>query len=378
MPILPRSTHAPLLLLAALLIGVPPAGALLNIDGTRNQIFVFGGVTFGYSSNIFSERNGRGDSTVTAEAGAELKRRAGLISVDSTLKFDYLRYREFSDQSTVNPNFTIQFIKSEGRATGSFKLSAYRESRSDSAVNLRTTSWNYPLALAIRYPLNQKFYITSDTGYLHRSYGDVQGLVNYTDVTEGVDLYYVYTSKLDLFAGYRVRSARTSLSQNSVDHWFNVGATGGLLAKLTGDIRFGYQIRKLSHAAGGQYEQFNVTAGVSWPITRKLLLHLLAARDFNTIATGASVDTTSVAFNADYAMNRRLNFTGGISAGRNKFLNELTNRHDTFFGWNAGVRYQMNEHLQMGANYTYLKNWSSLNLADFDSKGISFDLSTRY
>lgn len=378
MPQLIRSTRTPLLLLATLLLGVAPVSALLNIDGTRNQIFVFGGVTFGYSSNIFSERDGRGDSTVTAQAGADWKRRAGIIAVDSTLKFDFLRYREFNDQSTVNPSFTISFIKAEGRTTGSFKLAAYRESRADSAVNLRTNPWNYPVSLTLRYPLSQKFYITSDTGYLHRSYGNVQGLVDYTDFTQGVDLYYVYTSKLDLFAGYRIRLATTSLDQNSQDHWFNVGATGGLFSKLTGNVRVGYQIRKLSKAGSGQFEQLNASAGVSWPITRKLMLRLQAARDFSTIATGASVDTTSVALNADYTLNRKIFLNAGASGGRNKFLNDVADRHDTFFGWDTGIRYQMNEHFQMGASFSYVKNWSSLNYADFDNKGFSLDISTRY
>ncbi len=38
----------------ALLTPPPHALALLNIDGTRNQVFVFGSATFGYDSNLFA------------------------------------------------------------------------------------------------------------------------------------------------------------------------------------------------------------------------------------------------------------------------------------------------------------------------------------
>jgi hypothetical protein len=38
---------------AFLLISLSPAHALINVDGSRNQLFVFGSVTFGYDSNIF-------------------------------------------------------------------------------------------------------------------------------------------------------------------------------------------------------------------------------------------------------------------------------------------------------------------------------------
>lgn len=373
-PLRPAYTRTFLLIA---LLAAAPAPALLNIDGTRNQVFVFGGVTFAHSSNIFSQRDSASDYTVTAHAGAELKRRAGIIAVDSTARVDYVRYGEFTDENTLNPSFSLTLSKGSGRTTASLKLSAYRETRSDSAVNLRTSSWNLPVSLSIKYPINEKFYVTSDTGYLRRTYSDNQTLVDYTDFTEGVDLYYVYTSKLDLFAGYRLRAASTSIDGRSQDHWFSLGATGGLFSKMSGTMRFGYQIRDIQ--GGGQYGQVNATASLNWPVTRKLVFSLQAARDFNTIATGASVDSTSLALNASYAYNRKLDFNATLAAGRNDFLNETqADRRDTFFSWSAGARYRLNDHLQMGASYVYLKNWSSLSLADFENHGFSFDVSSRY
>ena len=63
-----------------------PAQALINLDGQRNQLFIFGNATFGYDSNIFSEANGHGDYTVTGTVGAEIKRRAGIISDVATFR----------------------------------------------------------------------------------------------------------------------------------------------------------------------------------------------------------------------------------------------------------------------------------------------------
>jgi hypothetical protein len=363
-------------LLGVLLAAAAPADALLNIDGTKNQVFVFGGVTLAHSSNIFSERDGRGDYTMTAEVGTEFKRRAGIISVNSTAKLDYVRYREFTGENTVNPSFILELNKSTGRTTGSFSLSAYRETRSDSAVNLRTSSWNVPVTLKLKYPISEKSYVTSTTGYLRRTYSDNQTLVDYTDYTEAVDFYHTYTSKLDLLAGYRFRSGRTAVTGRSLDHWFNVGATGGLFSKMSGTVRFGYQLRDMS---GDQFEHFNATAALNWPVTRKLLLSLQAARDFNTIATGATVDSSSLALRAVHAYNRKIDVSAMVSIGRNDFLNQTqAHRRDTFFSGEAGLRYRMNEHLQMGASYVYLKNWSTLDLADFDSHGFSLDVTSRY
>ena len=367
-----------LLGLLALALAVPPAPALLNIDGTRSQIFVFGSVTLGHSSNIFSDATERGDYSTTVQAGIELRRRAGIIAVNSTFKIDYTRYQRYSGEDAFNPYFSIEFDKTNGRMTGSLSVNAYRESRSDSAVNLRTDAWNFPVALSLKYPINEKLYVTSQTSYLERRYRSSAVLANYTDYTEGLDFYYVYTSKLDLVGGYRIRLSQTSLGGDTYDHWFNIGATGALLAKLNGSVRLGYQIRALG-SGGARYNQVNALASLSWPVTRKLALNGQVSRDFNTIATGASVDSSSVALNATYSFTRKLDFSSGLSYGRNTFLNTAPpTRHDHFFGYDLGARYRMNEHLQLGASYVYFRNHSSLSFSDFARQGVSFDISSRY
>lgn len=374
-----RSVRLSALLLVVVTAATPCAQALLNIDGTRNQVFVFGSVQFSYASNMFAEATARGDYSVTAQAGLELKRRAGIIAVNSTAKVDFVKFGQYSGEDTINPSFALELNKTTGRTTGSVTMNAYRETRSDSAVNLRTSSWNFPLQLALKYPVNDKFYVTSSSGYLKRSYSDTSGLVDYTDYSQGLDLFYVYTSKLDLIGGYRLRVARATGLNHTTDHWFNVGATGGLFSKLSGSLRLGYQLRTSSGLTREEYDHFNISANVAWPFTRKLSLSAQASRDFSTIATGASVDSTSVALQGIYTYTRKIDFRGSVSVGRNEFLGALLNdRVDTFFSWELGAHYRMNQHLEFGGSYTYFRNWSSLSFSDFENHGFSFDISSRY
>ena len=58
----------------------------VSFDGTRNQVFVFGGAMYAYSSNLFAQSDAVADSSITASVGMELKRRAGIISVDSSVR----------------------------------------------------------------------------------------------------------------------------------------------------------------------------------------------------------------------------------------------------------------------------------------------------
>jgi hypothetical protein len=376
-----RRRHLSPLWAALLLFGLTlsTGRALLNIDGTRNQIFVFGGVTFGYSSNIFSNQMARGDYSINASAGVELKRRAGIIGVNANVNVSSQIFTKYTGENSLNPNFAVEFTKTTGRTTGSLTVNAFRETRSDSVVNLRTTSWNFPLGLSLKYPINEKFYLTSSTTYLQRTYSETTVLTNLTDYSEGVDLYYVYTSKLDLLGGYRIRASRTTNGRNSTDHWFNVGATGGLMAKLNGTVRFGYQLRHATGIDAENFSHFNALASVGWPVTRKLSLAGQVSRDFNTIATGSTVDSTSLALNASYAYNRKLTFDTSLSVGRNTFLGaNQPEREDSFFSWDVGARYKFNDHLTVGANYAFFKNWSTVSFSDFDRNAFTFDIGSRY
>ncbi len=367
------------LLLIGLLLVFPlhQARALLNFDGTRNQVFVFGKVSFAHSSNIFSDSTQRGDSSINGEVGLEFNRHSGMIAVNAIAKVDYQHFETYTGESAVNPNFSIEFIKGTGRTTGTFTAAAYRESRSDSAVNLRTNSWIVPLGLKIIYPLNEKFYATSQTGYLRRTFSDNNpALLDYHEYSEAADLFYVYSSKLDLVGGYCLRLSRTTAGSDTYDHWFNVGAMGALLSKLNGTLRFGYEIRDLP--GGEKFNHFNVLAALNWAVTRKLTLTSQITRDFNTIATGASVDSIVAALRANYSFTRKFEIEGGVAYGRNTFLGVTPARRDDFFSADISGHYKFNEHLRLAVTYSYLKNWSTLNFSDFDRRGFSLEVSSRF
>jgi hypothetical protein len=363
------------LVVLALLLPPPSALALLNIDGTRNQVFVFGSATYSYDSNVFAQADAASDSIFGATLGVELKRRAGIISVNARAVFDYQKFSRFSDQTAWNPTFFLELNKTTGRTTGAITINAFRSSRADSAVNLRTQSWNFPLGLNLKYPINDNFYVTSQTGYLKRSYSDSTALLSYTDYTEALDLFYVFTSKLDLLGGYRLRVGETDLG-TTTDHAFTVGATNAILPKVNGTIRVGYQFRE-NDATGESYSQLTSAVSLTWNATRKFTMTGAIARDFTTTAVGGSVDTLSATLRGTYIFTRRYNADAGVGYGRNKFLGGLP-RQDDFFTWDVGGTMRWSEKLSVTGTYTYLRNWSSVSFSDFERSGYSVNVSSRF
>lgn len=361
----------------ALLLPQQSVFALLNIDGTRNQVFVFGNITIAHDSNVFAGAQAEADTIFTASVGAELKRRAGIIAVNARGVLDYQKFAKFSDQTAWNPTFYLELNKTTGRTTGALTVSAYRSSRADSAVNLRTQTWNFPVGLNIKYPVNDKFYFTSSTSYLRRSYVDTTQLLSYTDYTQALDLFYVFTSKLDLFASYRARVGRTDIG-NTLDQFFSFGMDGAILAKLRGNIRAGYQLREIN-STGESFDQFNLSATLFWSVTRKLTLSGTVASDFTTTATGGSVDTFSSILRSTYVFTRRFSIDASAGYGRNKFLNgNQAGRQDDFVTGDLSAIFALNEHFRFTASYNYLKNWSTVSQSDFERSGYSLDVSTRF
>lgn len=372
------------LVLLALLVFPQSVFALLNIDGTRNQIFVFGELHLGYDSNIFAQNEnlfppvgGYDDYITTFVLGTEYRRNAGTLSINARAQIGYERYDKHSDRNAWNPSLRLELIKTTGRLTGSLSVSAVKESRADSAINLRTSAWSYPIALNLRYPINEKFYATSSTGYLRRSYEDTVVLSNLTEYSQAIDFFRVYTSKLDLLAGYRVRFSETTAGRTT-DHNFSVGATGSILPKLNGVVRFGYQFRNVD-ATADEFGNVSALAQLNWNPTRKLAVLGRLSRDFSTTANTVSVDTLAANLHANYILTRRYQIDGGLGYGRNHFLNQnQRGRRDDFFTWDVGATYTWSEKFKVSASYVYLQNWSTLDLSDFTSNGVNITISSRF
>lgn len=362
--------------LVALLFAQQSAFALLNIDGTKNQVFVFGQVSFAYDSNIFSSAGGDGDTVVNASFGTEVKRRAGILSVNARATMTYQGFKTYTDQNAWDPSFYMEINKTTGRTTGAFTVNAYRSSRADSAVNIRTQSWNFPLGLNVKYPINDNLYVTSSTGYLKRSFADsTAGLLSYTDYSEALDFFYVYSSRMDLLGGYRIRVGSTELG-STTDHSLTIGATNEILPKLNGTVRFGYQWRAVD-STGESYRQLTASAALTWNATRKFTGTISLNRDFTTTAVGGTVDTLSAMLRGRYDFTRKYSAEAGVGYGRNTFLGG-TPRRDEFFNWDVGARVHWSEHLEISAAYTYMINWSTISLSDFTRTGYSINISSRY
>jgi hypothetical protein len=358
-----------------------PAHALVKFNDAHDEIFVTGAVGIGYDSNLFGYNGGESDTAYTASLDLEYARNAGMLGVNAGLGWDFSKFQEFSSEDFANPHARAELTKNSGRTTGSLTAAAKRESRADSVVNLRTTSWEYDAGLNLKYPVIERYSLTGQVTWARRDFQDNAALVDLNTWSIGSDIFYVYNSQRDLFGGYRLRVTDTTADTQDIDHNVSVGTSGKIIPTINGSARIGYQRRESTRIDGTResFDGLSSTISARWSGLSRLNVTGVLSSDFDTIATDVSVITTSAGLDAQYAFTARVSAFAGTGVGYTRFLGVRGgDRRDTYFNWNTGVAYTLNDHFKASLTYGHFKNWSTLAFSDYTRSTISLNLSSRW
>ena len=359
----------------------PRAAAFLDLNGGHDQVIASADYGITYDSNLFVHAGGPSDTDESLALGLDYTRRAGLIGVTASLSVTAARFTRFSAEDYANPSFTMELSKNQGRLTGTISLSAQRESNSDTDTNLFTKSWNYATDINLRYPINDRYYFTSLSDFSLADYVQNSSLYNLLSYSEAIDVFYVYTSKLDLMGGYRIRLGEAEGGSHTQDNALTFGATGGLLPKLTGNFSLGYQWRDQSGPSGGHYGSVTTNVSLSWPMTKRVTFNGDASKDFTTSATDISVDTTTFGLSASLKPNSRLKFilNTGVNYSISDFLGiRGAGRVDRAPSLNASLGFSLTTVVSVSISYAYTENHSNVAFSDFSRQTATFKLSARY
>jgi len=287
------------------------------------------------------------------------------------------RYGKFTTENFQNPHFNAEFTKQTGRTTGALTLSAARQSRADTAANIRSESWNYNTGLNFKYPVIERYSFSGTLGYALIDYVDNTTLVDLKSYTAGLDLYYVFTTDRDLIAGYRYRRDEASASSQSQDHSFTAGISGRIIGELNGSIRGGYSYRVPQDHRDQTFSSWTANASATWHINKRFSVTAQLAKDFSTTSTDVSVNTLTTSLNSQYAINAKTSMIGGTSWATSDYLGQLGGgRRDTSWTWNIGLNRIFNDHLKFTLTYAFFRNWSTSSFSNFDRRSVNFSANT--
>jgi hypothetical protein len=380
--------------LLATSLACSPAQALVSLNDGRDRIHVSASVSITRDSNIFANSDDRGDVVYSTGLSVNYTRRAGWIGVNGSASVGSSKFATIDGQDFVNPSFGLEFTKQSGRTTGSLTLSAAKESRADSAVNTRSTSWNIPIGLNFKYPITGTNTLSGGMGYSSRRYLDESAFTSLSTYNASADLYHILSTEREMIAGYRYRFTETSRKTSSTDHALTLGVSGKLLRGFTGSLRAGYQTRvpKGYETDEGKFGSWTASGTTTYAINKKLNLNGSIAKDFATTATDSIVDSTTFSLEAQYAYSSHWGLLISSSFGDSAFLGEGgrviislgpplelgKQRHDNYLTWSAVLNYSLNEHFKAGLTYSWFKQWSTFSYADFVRSSWALNFSTTW
>lgn len=372
----------PLILLIALwLITAPPAGALFNLNQGKDLIYVNATYSIGFDTNVFARKAARTSFTQSATAGIDYSRQAGIIAVTAGASVSVGNFANVRGQDFLDPNLYLSFRKRYGRTTGSVSLAGRHDSQPDPDVGQRTKVWNYSGAFDLRYPVSDRFYLTNSVSYAGRFFADRAQFSDLQSWGDSVFVNYIYTSKLDLNGGYSLRVSNTSKLTRAYDHSFTVGASGGILPKLSGNIRFGYQFRN-SNSIVGRGETFHAfTSGTNlkWLFSRKLSFNADISEDFSTSATDISTNRLNLGLHMTTSLTSKLIGNVGVSWAQTDFLGVAgEGRQDELFTFDASIGMAITTHVRTTLAYVYMLNRSNKSAYDFERQTLTLTIAATY
>jgi hypothetical protein len=346
----------------------------------HEQVFINASLSFGYNTNVFDQKIARGSPSGTFACSANYIRRSGVISVNATAGFTYDQFSSVKGQNVLDPDLSLVLTKGTGRTTGSLSFEAKRESTPDPDVNDRPISWDYSSLLNLRYPVNERYYLTSATDVSDTVYDNRTVFTDLQTYGEDVGINYIFDSKLDFFGGYRIRTNDTA-GITEFDQSVLLGANGTILPKLSGSVTVGEE-RSDSRTRGvGDSTYDSLTAGVNlyWRYSRVLSFNGSASKDFSITALDVQINTTSVGTSVDASLGHRWRTNVGVTHIDTDFLGiPGAGRRDSLWEFTANVGTGLTTHIRLNLGYLYEVNTSTLSTAEFVDQNITLAIFASY
>ncbi len=362
------------------IMAAPKAHALLTFDDGKDRVYVTGTYSFGYDTNIFTQKVARGAITQAFSMNATYTRRAGVISVDSSVEVNSGTFAGIAGQDFSNPGFTLGFTKGIGRTPGSLDFNAQKSSVPAPVANNRAVSWNYGTDLSLRYPLNERLFFTNDSTFDQTSYTNTAIFSNLRTFGESFDTNLIYDSKLNLMGGGTF-GLSTTRDTRALDEGFELGASGSILPKLSGSITFGDQWRNATYLQkpGEAFQALVAGTAVKWAFSRLLSFSASVNKGFSISSTDISTDTLTATVSADMALGRRLRGTFGVDYIPTTFLGRGgAGRKDYLWEVPVTLYTAITTHVRTSLSYAYETNYSNFSTARFVRETITLSITATY
>jgi outer membrane protein assembly factor BamA len=397
------------------------ASPLVSI-GDNTDVFFSGSSSLRWTSNVFRDEDDEvSDLLWVLSPGFEVNVGRGLSNADLSVitRYDIVRYQDEDQLDTEL--FHIKAIGSYKTSrldlNGSVSFDETKTSTGDVNVDRDLIEYDTTSAeLNAEYRFSPKFSFGAGVRYTEIEYQSYEDIFADRDTTSvPLDLFYELTPKVDLSVGYTYTSAdvgeavrngfsfdesllqtvsttQASSGYDQTSHFFNIGARGNLLPKLSGFFKIGYRVRdaddsSLSTTSSTQQlinigtvadpiyvpiglpvvtgpvpsstdrddtSMLGFDADLTWAASPKLTASLGLSRDFGFGGEGQTTENTGANVSASYSINSNFAATGNLGYTLRDYSDD--NRKDHQYEGGIRLSYLPNQYWRFSTGYTYSEN----------------------
>jgi hypothetical protein len=385
--------------LAALFLPAFSQASPLVSIGDNTDVFFTGSSSWQWTSNLFRDETDEVKDLIwTVSPGFEVNIGRGVSNADLSIitRYDFVSYDDNDrlDTETLHVRAVGSYRSSRLDLNGSL---AFDENQTTSGsqnvtgdlIESETLSAN----LNGEYRVSPKFSFGSGFNYRETSYTSFEDRFADSDsYTVPFDIFYELTPKVDLSVGYsythtEIDDSVVSLGDTSSEtdaHFFNVGARGNLLPKLSGFFKVGY--RTLERSGGiSSSDSLGLNSSFTWTATPKVTATLNLSRDYavsgiGTTTTGSTTTVNSTArVSATYSISPYWSASANASYTLREYEDLAGSPDDNQYGYGLSLSYSPNQYWRFSGGYDYSENDSGRpDGSDYEVHNLNLSASLRY
>lgn len=369
--------------------------------GDIADVYFTGSSSARWTSNVFRDEVSETEDLVyTVTPGFELNFGRGLSNLDVILKtaYDIVRYEDNSDVDSEMIHLRGLAAYNSSRWDLSANISFDEQQSATGVANVQSDlikSEDTKAGIVGEYRLSPKFSLGSGFSYRKKEYIRPENqFANFDSFTVPVDVYYKWTPKLDLSVGYThviqdVDSYDTAPNDpneglnegyDTTTHFFNVGARGILMPKLTGFFKVGFNVRDAGNTSirrNNSESTLGLDADLAWAATAKLTSNIKLSRDFDVSGDGNATEVSSVNVSSLYLLDNNWSFSANLGYTLRSYL-DGRDRNDDQYSAGLNANYSLNQYWSVSAAYSYTDNESEAAGNSFTDHTFSVSASLRY
>lgn len=378
--------RAGLCVLAAASLASQPLLALVELDRGVLILNTKFGVT--YDSNILGRTTSDGDTLLSFAPTLEYRREGGRGTAQFDLGANFVVYTS-EDQHNHEDYFlggsaTIP-LAPDSPLSGGVNGRWGRATTINETVGDLVTTTSISLGANGGYAFSERLVGTAGANWgssKNENFGDNENL----GLSLGVSLQEFLFRRLPLSLSYSYSKsestddATSALALDTTSHSFNVGTSGQISPKVSGNVSVGFRSTddNGSNFGSGSGNDTGIVAStsLSWAVDELTQVGLAISKSLAVTPDNQSTDSTTAGLTWTRKLSEQLSANAGVSHSWNSFRG--VNRDDKMLSLNAGMDYQIRRNWSAGVSYRYMDNSSDIQVISFERHVVGATVTARF